>query len=84
MVRRDGKVAAVLGTMGFDYYPCPKSADALPPDLAAEITKLAERFQIELPEVFAMLLEVSAHQRDLAEHGMEAAWRPEESAKRAA
>jgi hypothetical protein len=66
-------LTAVLNTLGWDYVPVPHTAK-LPTELAAEIAKLAERFKIELPEVFAMLLEVGADQRELAEHGMKGAW----------
>ena len=53
---------ACFNSLGWMYTPIPK-AESLPPELAAAIAALAERFQIELPEIMSALVEIAARQQ---------------------
>lgn len=66
-------LSAALGALGWSYIPVP-SVEKLPADIASEVLALANRLSLQMPDVFAMLLEVSAYQKAIAKHGVAASW----------
>lgn len=68
-------LSAALGALGWSYIPVP-STESLPNDIASDLSSIADRLGAQMPEVFAMLLEVGAYQRELAKGGVEATWQP--------
>lgn len=53
---------AVLATLGFGLVPIP-ALEALPPDLAGELTALALKLRMNIPETWCALLDIHTEQK---------------------
>ncbi|WP_334374546.1 hypothetical protein [Bradyrhizobium sp. AZCC 1719] len=55
-------VEAVLATLGFGFCPVP-SLEALPAELAGELTALALKLRLNIPQTWAALIDIGIAQR---------------------
>jgi hypothetical protein len=55
-------LTAVLGTLGFGFVPVP-ALEALPAELAGELTALALKLGMNIPQTFCALLDIGVEQK---------------------
>jgi hypothetical protein len=55
-------LTAVLGTLGFGFVPVP-ALEALPAELAGELTALALKLRMNIPQTFCALLDIGVEQK---------------------
>ena len=58
-------IEAVLGHLGFEFVPLP-TAQAIPPEIAAELRPIAQRLDLAMPEAVRLAAEIAYRDHHLA------------------